>query len=193
MFAIAITLLVLEVRVPSAAQIRSSGSLAVALLHGWPSYLSYLVTFLTVAVIWLNHHAVFQKIRAMDRTLQWWNLLLLLTVSFTPFPNALIAEFLPRGLVSEEARTAAAVYALVFAVSTVPWVFIWHHLGARPALLADGYGPAYAGRRMRRSLIGVVTYGVGIGVAAAVPLLALMLFLAAAAFYTFTAGGSDRA
>jgi uncharacterized membrane protein len=192
-FAIAITLLVLEVRVPSPAQIRDSGSLAVALLHGWPSYLSYLVTFLTVAVIWLNHHSVFRKIRAMDRTLQWWNLLLLLTVSFTPFPNALIAEYLPRGLLSEEARTAAVVYALVFAVGTVPWLFIWHHLRARPVLLSERYGSAYAGRRMRRSLIGTAAYAIGIGIAAAVPLLALVLFLAAAAFYTLTAGGSDRA
>jgi len=164
--------------------------LLLALLHQWPVYLSYLATFLTVGVIWLNHHAVFQKIRSMDRALQWWNLLLLLFVSFAPFPNALMAAFLPLGFQTPEARVAVAVYALVFAAATVPWVLIWRHVADRPHLLEPGYGAAYARREVRRSLFGVVVYGVGVAVAALVPLVAVVLFMVAAIFYAATSGGS---
>ena len=189
-FAIAITLLVIEVRVPDDADVEHAGSLWRALAHAWPSYLSYLATFLTVAVIWLNHHAVFAKIARLDRSLQWWNLLLLLAVAFTPFPNALVAEHLRDGLFTEPARTATAAYALVFTASTVPWLFIWSHLGRYPDLLASGYSAAYARAERRRSAVGVIFYGLGIAVAVVAPLVAVLLFLASAVFYAFTAAGS---
>jgi uncharacterized membrane protein len=191
-FAIAITLLVLELHVPQRGSLHHG--LLAALLVAWPSYLSYLATFLTVGVIWLNHHAVFQTIRRIDRTLQWWNLILLLLVSFTPFPTALLAEFLTGdGFLSADGRVAAATYALVFAAAAVPWVGIWHHLAKHPQLLEPGWGDGYAGRRLKRSVVGVVVYSCGIVVAGAVPLLAVGLFLLAAAFYAATAGGSRRA
>ncbi len=189
-FAIAMTLLVLEVHVPSPPVHPARDWLLTALLHQWPADLAYLATFLTIGVIWLNHHAVFQKIRGIDRTLQWWNLLLLLFVSFSPFPNALMAEFLPGGVGTLEARVAVTVYALVFAAATVPWVFIWRHLAARPDMLEPGFGASYARREVRRSMLGLVVYSVGIVVAALVPLVAVVLFIGAAAFYAATAGGS---
>ena len=190
-FAIAITLLVLEVHVPATAEVDARGGLLPALTHAWPSYLSYLATFLTIGVIWLNHHGVFAKIRRVDRTLQWWNLVLLLTVSFTPFPNALVAAFLREGLTSEPARTATAVYALVFTASTVPWVFIWSHQSRRPELMGPGYDRRHALTERRRSVVGVVVYAVAIPVAVAAPLLAVLLFLASAVFYALTAEGSS--
>jgi uncharacterized membrane protein len=187
-FAIAITLLVLEVHVPQRDRIPHG--LLPALLENWPTYLSYLATFLTVGVIWLNHHGVFQKIRRIDRTLQWWNLILLLLVSFTPFPNALLAEFLAGdGFLSADGRIAAAVYALVFAAATIPWVGIWYHLAKHPELMEPTWDRRYAKHELKRSLIGVVFYSCGIVVAGAVPLLAVALFLLAAAFYAATSGG----
>ena len=187
-FAIAITLLVLEVRVPTPEQVAQDGGLLPALLHGWVSYLTYLATFLTVGVMWLNHHAGFARIGRVDRAVQWWNLLLLLTVSFTPFPNALLAEYLPTGLFSEPARTATAVYALVFALTTVPWVFLWGHLATAPELLRDGTDAQYARHRRRRALAGVGGYAVCAVVAAFAPIAALALFFVAAGFYASTAG-----
>ena len=190
-FAIAITLLVLEVHVPQRNEIPHG--LLPALLANWPTYLSYLATFLTVGVIWLNHHGVFQKIRRIDRTLQWWNLILLLLVSFTPFPNALLAEFLAGdGFVSADGRVAAAVYALVFAAAMVPWVGIWYHLAKHPELMEAPWNGRYAKHELKRSLIGVAGYTGGIIIAGSVPLLALALFLLAAAFYAATSGGYRR-
>lgn len=176
---------------PGDADLKQYHGLLLALLAAWPSYLSYLATFLTVGVIWLNHHGVFQKIRHIDRTLQWWNLVLLLLVSFTPFPNSLLTEYLVRdGLLSADARVAAAVYALVFAAATVPWLGIWLHLAKRPELFEPGWDAPYAKREAKRSTFGVVVYTVGIGVAGAVPLLAIVLFVLAAVFYAATSGGS---
>ena len=178
---------------PTTDDVAQAHGLLPALLHGWPTYLSYLATFLTVGVIWLNHHAVFQKIRRIDRSLQWWNLMLLLLVSFTPFPNALLAEYLGNGgLLSGDARVAAAVYALVFAAATVPWVGIWTHLAKHPDLLEPGWSVGYAKREVKRSTLGLIAYAAGIAIAASVPLLAIALFLVAAAFYAVTSGGSRR-
>jgi uncharacterized membrane protein len=72
-FAIAITLLVLNLHVPGAAEQKQAGSALSALLAEWPAYLSYLATFLTVALIWMNHHALFIRIRYVDQQLQWMN------------------------------------------------------------------------------------------------------------------------
>lgn len=164
--------------------------LLLALLGNWPSYLSYLATFLTVGVIWLNHHGVFQRIRRLDRTIQWWNLILLLLVSFTPFPNALLAEYLEQnGFLSPDVRVAAATYALVFAAATVPWVGIWHHLAKHPELLEPRWDGRYAKHELKRSLLGLAAYSCGIVVAGSLTLLAVGLFLLAAAYYATTAGG----
>jgi len=75
--AIAITLLVLDLKVPSAAEVSDSGSLLGALLDRWPSYLAYLAAFLTIGIIWLNHRAFVDRIIRFDARMQWLNLALL--------------------------------------------------------------------------------------------------------------------
>src|SRR6266498_787796 len=109
--AIAITLLVLDLKVPTASEVSDSGSLLAALLDRWPSYLAYLAAFLTIGIIWLNHRAFVDKVRRFDNVLQWFNLLLLLGVATVPFPTALLAAHVAEG--GEPAATAAAVYALL--------------------------------------------------------------------------------
>src|ERR671937_1127352 len=83
-FSIAATLLVLELRVPAPDPV----GLAAALLRQWPSYAVYAVSFLTIGIIWVNHHALFDLLRKVDRPLLFLNLLLLLCVAAVPFPTA---------------------------------------------------------------------------------------------------------
>src|SRR5205814_6853937 len=90
-FAIAITLLILEIRVPP---VGTPGGLRVALPHLWPSFLAFLASFLTIGVMWLNHHRLFTLIRKSDDGLIAFNLLLLLGITWIPFPTALLAEHL---------------------------------------------------------------------------------------------------
>jgi uncharacterized membrane protein len=120
-FAIAITLLVLEIKVPSA---EGGHSLAHGLLDLWPSYAGFSVSFITIGIIWVNHHAVFATVQRVDRALLFKNLLLLLTVSFIPFPTAVMAEYLRA---DSGENLAAAFYAGWFFVMGVAFRQIWPH------------------------------------------------------------------
>src|SRR5437588_8254545 len=106
-FAVAITILVFNLQVP--ADLRP-GTLWNALGALWPSYAAYVASFLTIGVMWMNHHNVFRRLRAVDRNLQLLHLLLLLTVVFVPFPTALLGRFIPAG--GDDAAAAATLYAL---------------------------------------------------------------------------------
>ena len=92
-FAIAITLLIIEVRVPDS----QSGELGRDLANQWPSYAAYLVSFVIIGIIWVNHHDIFERITTVDRPLLFLNLLLLLTVAFLPFPTARLGQYIRQG------------------------------------------------------------------------------------------------
>ena len=102
-FAIAITLLIIEVHVPGREHAHTLGH---ELLHLWPSYLGYLTSFLTIGVMWLNHHRVFTLIDRYDHTHMLLNLLMLLLIAFLPFPTAVLAQFIE----TDGARAAVALY-----------------------------------------------------------------------------------
>ena len=118
-FAIAITLLVLEIKVPSPDGEHSLGH---GLLELWPSYAGFTVSFITIGIIWVNHHAVFATVQSVDRPLLFKNLLLLLAVSFIPFPTAVMAEYLRA---ENGENLAAAFYAGSFFVMGVAFRQIW--------------------------------------------------------------------
>ena len=92
-FAIAVTLLVLEVRVPHLQDGGAGGSLARALLAQWPSYVALVTSFLTVLVMWANHHRIFELVRRVNAPFLYANGLLLLVVTVVPFPTAVLAEY----------------------------------------------------------------------------------------------------
>jgi uncharacterized membrane protein len=119
-FAIAITLLVLEIRVPASAD---HEKLARGLVHLWPSFLAYFASFMTIGVMWLNHHRLFTLIQKCDDVLIVFNLLLLLGVTFTPFPTGLLAEH-TRGAGS---RVAGALYAGTFVYLAIVFAVMWRY------------------------------------------------------------------
>ncbi|HET7379366.1 MAG TPA: TMEM175 family protein [Gaiellales bacterium] len=149
-FAIAITLLILEIKVPTGAEIQDHG-LTRALLERWPSYLGYVISFMTIGVMWVNHHALFTYIRRVDRTLMLANLGLLMTVSFLPFPTAVLAEHLPDAAVRSQ---AAVFYGLTLVVIALAFNALWWAGRGRHRLLG---GDAHAGG-MR-----TITFRYGIG------------------------------
>src|SRR3989442_7071973 len=99
-FAIAATLLVLELRVPA-----ESTDLGGALLRLWPAYAAYLVSFLTIGIIWVNHHILLEHCKRVDRRFLYLNLLLLIAVGIVPFPTALVGQY----ILSAAGATAALV------------------------------------------------------------------------------------
>src|SRR5215813_4514606 len=119
MFAIAITLLILEVKVPAAEQ----GHLAEALLRQWPSYLAFCLSFFYIGIMWMNHHRMFTHIKRSNDTLLVLNLLLLLGVTAVPFPTAVLASRLG----TSDQRAAAVFYNAVFLVIAFFFNILWRY------------------------------------------------------------------
>ena len=186
--AIAITLLVLDLKVPGTTEIAESGSLLRALVHEWPAYVAYLAGFLTIGIIWLNHRAFVDKVNHFDNTLQWLNLLLLFGVVTVPFSTALLAEHVATG--GEPASTAAAVYAFLGVILPLPWIFIWRHLSRTPELFEVGYGTSEARAEFRRAIVGPVVFLFLIPIALFAPLVALAVFVALNILYAITSQGA---
>ena len=185
--AIAITLLILNVRIDSSYA--AAHGLLRALGHEWPAYLAYLTAFITIAIMWLNHHALFDKVAHIDKPLAWTNLVLLLTVSVLPFPTAVVADYVQAGGIN--AKVAVCAYGLVSVVNGGCWMAAWHHLSRNPQLLRAPFDGPYALLERRRTAVGVTTYAVATGIAWLVPVLALLLYLAMAVFYAATSSGSQ--
>src|SRR5216683_1035536 len=112
-FAVAITLLVLQFTIPEV----ESGKLLAKVLGQWPQLVTYVASFLTVGVVWVNHHTVFRNLRAVDRTIQFINLVLLMTVVLLPYPTALLGRYLNSG---QNGSVAAAFYVSRWASSPMP-------------------------------------------------------------------------
>jgi uncharacterized membrane protein len=185
--AIAITLLVLDLKLPSSIEVRPDGLLD-ALLGRWPTYAAYLAAFLTIGIIWLNHHTLIARIARFDARLHWLNLVLLLGVATLPFPTSLVAEYVGKG--GPNASVAAATYGLCATLMALPWSFMWRHLRDHPELLEPGYDAAYASIELRRGWIGVPIYVAATIVSLIQPLLALALYAAIAALYAVTSQGA---
>jgi uncharacterized membrane protein len=123
-FAIIITLLVLDLRVPRATALHGE-SLGAALLDQWPAYVAFTLSFLQVGVVWANHHTMFHYIHGTDHKLLVYNLLLLLGVAVLPFTTALLSEYI-RGT-EEQRRLVAQIYSGALMAVGVAFNAIWQH------------------------------------------------------------------
>ena len=120
-FAIAITLLILDVKVPR--ELPASMRLGQALLWQWPSLLAFLTSFFTILIMWINHHRIFSQIRRVDDRFLLLNGCLLLVVTFIPFPTSLVAEY----ITSEQAKTAVAVYCATNLIMALIFNALWKY------------------------------------------------------------------
>ncbi len=152
--AIAITLLVLDLRVPARETL--DGSLAAALRGEWPAYAAYVTSFLIIGIIWVNHHGVFELVARVDRTTLFLNLLLMMAVVAIPFTTSLLSEYLRAG--TGNARTAALVYSLVMLAMSLSFAGLYTHVARHPAQLAEGIDPM----AVRRSIVRFSAVGTGL-------------------------------
>ncbi|MDQ3911119.1 MAG: TMEM175 family protein [Actinomycetota bacterium] len=155
-FAIAATLLVLELKVPQV----EPGGLASALLENWPSYATYVVSFLTIGLIWVNHQAVLDRIRDVTRPLLFMNLVFLMAVAAVPFPTALLADYLRAG---HDESLAAAVYGGCMALMGLTFGIIWSYVVLSDNLLREEVDPARARRSLWIFTAGTPLYVLAIG------------------------------
>ena len=158
-FAVAITLLVLEIKVPHV----EGADLPHALGEQWPSYASYAVSFFIIGVIWINHHAVFAHIARSDRGLMAWNLFLLLWIVLIPWSTALLAEYMKEG--GEGERTAALVYTATMSGMGLAFGQLWRYAARDRRLLGVDLSDAEIKRRTLRFAGGGPVYVVSAVVA----------------------------
>ncbi|HEY4011444.1 MAG TPA: TMEM175 family protein [Acidobacteriaceae bacterium] len=184
-FSITITLLVFDIVRPG----YEAGRLLEKLLALWPNYIAFLASFSYVGIIWLNHRAVFSRVRYCSRSLHLANLLLLLTSALIPFPTAVLSTALQSGN-RVDATVAVVLYAAVGALMLLSWLLLFHILSINPHLLEDHVESTFFPRERHRALFGVALYTLaGIIGWALSPTIALLFFLALPVFYGVTSEG----
>jgi uncharacterized membrane protein len=177
-FAVAITLLVIDLAVPE----RGHGLLGRQLASHWPSFAAYGVSFLTIGIIWVNHHGMFRNFAHVDRTLLFLNLLLLFFVVTIPFATAMMAAYLRDG--GADASLAAALYQGVFLGMSVAFggLFLWSIKRGHMTVPLTG---AAARMAVVRFTIGILAYAAAIGVAYFSAPVSLLVSLLVAMYYVF--------
>jgi uncharacterized membrane protein len=177
--AVAITLLVLGIAVPKPGPGRS---LAHELGVRWPEYAAYVVSFVTIGIIWINHHAMISRLREADHTVLILNLLLLMSIGILPFATELMAEYLRQ---SRGQTLAAAIYGGSLLVMSVFFSVLNRHiLLGKPNLLAKDLAPERRRQIFSRALTGLLPYAIATALAPVSPYLTLAICAAVAAFYT---------
>jgi uncharacterized membrane protein len=182
--AIAITLLILEVRPPD---VPPDGSLVRALFDEWPSYLAYVTSFLTLGIIWANHHRMFKLIDRSTNGFLILNILFLMVISFIPFPTALVADYIRAPKPQQTA--AVVVYGGTMVLTAVMFNVVWRFAAAGHRLLVPGLDPETIRRRTRGYTAGPIVYAVATLVALVDPQVSLFLFVAMAIFYALPFSG----
>jgi uncharacterized membrane protein len=178
--AIAITLLVIEIRPP---ELHQGERLAQALWAQWPSYLAYLVSFLTIGVIWLNHHRIFEQVARVDGPLLLLNLNLLLWTALIPFPTAVVAEHL--GSAGKAAQTAAALYCGVLLGTSLAFGGLFAWVTHTDRLLYRLPPPGVVRAARLRFMAGLVVYAAAFALSWVSAPLALALCGLMALYYAF--------
>jgi uncharacterized membrane protein len=181
-FAIAATLLVLAFAVSNGRNLDSQ------LFHLWPAHLAYITSFVTIGIIWINHHHTVSLLGRTDRTMMFINNLLLLTVAYLPFPTRLVGDSLRDGGKETAALTYAGTLVVMAALHQVWWQY-----ARRGRRLIDERTPDSALEAVDRAyLLGVPMYGTVFVIAFFSPLAAVLLTFAIAAFYLPSAALFDR-
>lgn len=177
-FAIAITLLILAV---GFEQAQAEGDLGQQLLDLWPAYLAYAASFLTIGIMWVNHHAVFRQFARVDRPMLLLNILLLMLIAFVPFPTRVVAD---HALSADDRKAAALLYGSTMTVTAILFFCVWIY-GSRHVLRPDADRREVTGIT-RSYLPGAPTYAAATLLAFVSSIASLVMFGAIAVFYALS-------
>jgi len=132
-FAIAITLLILEIKVPSIPEGSTNSQLLFSLLNLWPSYFAFFLSFTAVLIMWINHHGFFKYLKSINTTFLYANGFLLLMVTFIPFPTAVLARYIN----SPAANISSAFYIGSMVILSIAYNLLWFTTAYKRALVKD--------------------------------------------------------
>lgn len=176
-FAVAITLLVFNLKVPELA----SGHLSKSLGNQWPSYLAYLISFLSIGICWVNHHSILDRVVVADRELLFINLALLLGIVSIPFTTSVAAIWYNHG---SDAKWAVGIYCANWVFVSATYMLLTHHLMGHEHLSSQATGVTLISQR-RKGYIGISAYIIALIVSLVAPIIAFLICLALAIYYVF--------
>jgi uncharacterized membrane protein len=184
-FAIAATLLIIDVGLPA----DSHEALGRALLDIWPQYAAYAVSFVTIGIMWVNHHRLIRQLERVDEPYLFLNLGLLACIAFVPFPTRILAEFVR----TDDGRAAALLYGITLTTTAVFFISVWLYASHRGRLLHPDVDSKEGSGITRSYLPGVPMYGASTLVAFVSPEASAVLFGLLAAFYMVSSSFFGRA
>jgi uncharacterized membrane protein len=156
-FAISITLLVLDIRLPTADGTITDSQLLPALFGMWHKFMAYLLSFLVIGVFWMGHHRRFQFIKRYDSTLLFLNLLMLMGIAFLPFPSSIISVY--------PYRTATIFYALTLMLTSVFSLAIWWYASRHNRLIDSNLDAKQRRRQFINQIATFIIFLFSIGIA----------------------------
>lgn len=168
-FAIAITLLVLEIRLPPPTEAVKDAELLSKLLGLWQSYMAYVLSFLVIGTFWIGHHRKFHFIRRTDPMLIRLNLLFLMIVAFVPFPSAIISEY--------SGRTATIFYAMIMLLASLCMAAMWWHASRNNQLVDHDLSKKERRRQLIAPLLTAGIFLISIGISFLNPFFAKIIWL----------------
>lgn len=181
MFAIAITLLVLELHVPKPSELHDASLLSV-LAEDWPSYFGFILSFFTILIMWFNHHKLFTHIKRSDHVLPYVNGFLLFFITLTPWPTALMAEYLGH----PQEQVATSVFAAFFVMMAVSFNLLWRYASHKGRLLARDTDLTEVRRITKMYSLGPTGYFAAFLVSFVSVPLCLIISMLLAIFFAFT-------
>jgi uncharacterized membrane protein len=185
--AVAITLLVLDVKVPEPSPGHTLGH---ELLQMWPNYAAYVTSFVTIGIIWINHHAMLSRLRQADHTILALNLLLLLSIGALPFATGLMARYLRE---SQGEHLAAAVYSGSLLVMSLCFLALNRHiLFAKRHLLGAALSDRQRRSILTRSFVGLIPYALATALAPVSPYVTLAICFVIAMYYALPLASADE-
>jgi uncharacterized membrane protein len=177
-FAIAITLLVLNLTVPTVQH-----DLLGALGNEWPRYLSYVTSFILIGILWANHHHIFNHVKRANHTFLMINVIFLLWVAFIPFPTAILASYLNN---PAERRTAMVIYAVTFLVGALLFNLVWRYATGGDRLTGEKPNHEVIGKTTRSYLLGPIVWAIDVLVSFISPVAGLALFFLISFLYAIS-------
>ena len=180
-FGFAITLLVLGVQVPSLKTV-TDAELRAALLQALSQLVPYVTSFATIGIMWLNHHAMFDSVERVDHRTLMLNLLLLLVVTFIPYPTAVLSRY-------GTFASSTFLYGCTLTALSLAYSLLWRHISAK-GLSSVSMDRKQAHMRHRRNMVGALAYPAATVTALYFPRVSVTVYFMAAVYYLVHAGGA---
>jgi uncharacterized membrane protein len=183
-FAIAITLLVLDLHAPDTTVVKNGAELLAFLKGEWTTYLAFTLSFFSIFIMWVNHHKIFKQIYSRNTAIMFSNGLILFLVTTVSYPTALLARFFN----GEAASIAVAIYTGIFVLINISYNLLWFIASNNKKLLRPGITNLAIKKIRNNYLYGLPTYLIAFGISFQFPTIALVINMLLLVFCAFSSG-----